>query len=335
MIISTKNSAGDRLRRRELRIRQLEQDRDEREGLVFDRVPRLAEIKGIQSEIGLDLSRLMLRVATFYGKDFEELKSWSLALSAERNQLLAQHRINPSDLEVSWDCVACKNTGWLPPEPAGPDTVHPAEKCSCLIQEEIDDLYRSAGLTGPLREQTFEGFDLSVYPPQDQEYMSKLMTYCREYASDVAQGKSQESLLLTGDVGRGKTFLASAIGNVVVAQKQNVVYFTLSEFMALLRMVRLDDDMEYRAGVQRLLEATLIILDDLGAEKVTEFVAQELFNIINHRMNRSLPMVVSTNLTPDQIEADYGARIASRLLNGFEGLHLVGDDIRRVRRRRS
>lgn len=83
-----------------------------------------------------------------------------------------------------------------------------------------------------------------------------------------------------------------------------------------------------------MLDADLIVLDDLGAEKVTEFVAQELFTIINHRINRMLPMIVSTNLTPAEIEESYGQRIASRLLFGFEALPLRGEDVRRVLRRR-
>lgn len=334
MIISLRSLASNRGKRRELRIRELEQERDAREGAIFDRIPRLGEIKAIQSEIGLELARLMLRVPTRYKKGFDELQAWSLELSQERKQLLKQHGIDPALLEVQWDCPACKNTGWLPPEEAGPDTVRPPEKCHCLIQEEIDDMYQAAGLAGPLREQTFDRFDLTVYPQPDREYMRKLRDYCRHYADEIAAGTQKESLLLMGDVGRGKTFLSSAIANVAVAAKRSVVYFTFSQFLEFARTARLDDDNDYRQSVQRLLDADLIVLDDLGSEKLTEFVGQEFFNIINHRMNRSLPMVISTNMHPSEIQDAYGARIASRLLNGFDSLMLKGEDVRWVLRRR-
>lgn len=52
------------MRRREARIRQLEQERDERERAIFQRIPRLQEIKALQSEIGLDVARLYLRAPT-------------------------------------------------------------------------------------------------------------------------------------------------------------------------------------------------------------------------------------------------------------------------------
>ncbi|HYF90628.1 MAG TPA: ATP-binding protein [Symbiobacteriaceae bacterium] len=325
---------SERQRRREARIRQLEQERDAREREIFARVPELAWIKDLQAEIGLDLARLLLKTRTKFGKSFEELKAWSLELSAQRDSMFLQHKIDPADLEMHWDCPDCQNTGWLPAEPAGPDTVLPPKKCRCLIQEEFDDLYRASGLVGPMREQTFAKFETTVYPAQDRDYMAKLMRYCKQFAESVTRGEAVESLLLMGDVGRGKTFLSSAIANVVVSARKTVVYLTFSEFLDLVRMHKFDDDEVYQEGVQRLMDVDLLILDDLGAEKVTEFVAQELFTIINHRMNRKAPMVASTNLGPAELEETYGSRIASRLLNGFDACLLKGQDVRKVLRER-
>lgn len=334
MIISTRSLAIERSRRREARIRQLEQERDDRETAVFSQVPRLAEVKELKAEIGLDLARVLLKAPTRFQKSLSELREWSRQLDAEREALLRQHHIDPADLEVKWDCPRCQNTGWLPAQLEGSVMVKPARKCSCLLREEIEDLYRSAGITGPLREQTFDHFDLTVYPPPDRDHMARVVQLCRRFAEKVAEGTQEESLLLTGDVGRGKTFLASAIANVAVAAHRSVVYFTFSEFMDLIRLSKVESDEEYRDGVQRLLDADLIVLDDLGAEKVTEFVAQELFTIINHRLNRQLPMVVSTNLTAAEIEEAYGSRIASRLLYASEFVPLRGEDVRLVLRRR-
>lgn len=333
MIASLRDLTSERAKRREARIRQLQQERDEREAAIFAAIPRLAEISRLQSEIGLDVARLYLKAPTQFHKSFEELREWSLRLSAEREELLRRHHIDPAELEVHWDCPACKNTGWIR-EPAIDGTVSPPRKCSCLIQEEIEDLYQAAGLTGPLRHQTFDRFDLSVYPPGDREYMARVLNECRRFAEAVAAGEASDSLLLQGDAGLGKTFLASAIGNAAVAAHRSVVYFTFSEFMDLVRLQKLEDSGDFREGIQRLLDADLIVLDDLGAEKVTEFVAQELFNLINQRLNRQQPMVVSTNLQPNEVADAYGERIASRLLYGFEALQLRGRDVRMVLRLR-
>ena len=332
MMTSLSDMTSERMRRREARIRQLEQERDEREAAIFRRIPRLAEIKEVQAEIGLDLARLYLNRPTRFRMTFAELRDWSLRLSREREALLRQHGIDPHELEVHWDCPACRNTGWIR-EVGDGEEVSPPRKCACLIQEEIEDLYRAAGLTGPLREHTFDRFDLTVYPPEYQKHNAGVLADCRRFAESAASGNARTSLLLQGPVGLGKTFLACAIGNRVIAAGKTVGYFTLSEFIDLIRTQKFDEDRS--SAMQPLLEADLIILDDLGAEKVTDFVAQELFNLINLRLNRQLPMVASTNLLPEELEDTYGERIASRLLYGFEALTLKGSDVRKVLRRRS
>ncbi len=338
MIVTMRLSLSDmtieRAKRREARIRQLEQERAEREAAIFARLPRLAEIKALQAEIGLDLARLYLKRPTRFKMTFEELREWSLRLSQEREEILRRHGIDPRELEVHWDCPECQNTGWIRDTEAG-DTVSPPRKCRCLIQEEIEDLYRVAGLTGPLREQTFDRFDLTVYPPENRKHNAGVLADCRRFAEEVADGRCRRSLLLQGGVGLGKTFLASAIGNHAIAARKTVLYFTLAEFIDLIRAEKFDDEADFREAAQRLLEVDLIILDDLGAEKATEFVAQELFNLINVRLNRQMPMVVSTNLRAAELQDTYGERIASRLLFGFEALTLEGEDVRRVLRLRA
>lgn len=332
MITSTRSLAIERVRRREQRIRDLQRERDQREYAIFQEIPRLAEIKALQAEISFDMARLVLKRDVRGQLSFEQLRDRGGQLTAERDQLLQVHGYTAEDLEVTWDCWDCRNTGWLSPAPTESGQVTPAQKCHCLIQEEIEDTYRAAGLTGHLRNHTFSKFWLDVYPAADQAYMSEVLAGCKTFAERVADGRQQESLLLLGDVGLGKTFLASAIANEAVKAKRTVVYFTLSEFLDLVRLMKFEDDGDYREGIQRLMDADLMILDDLGAEKVTDFVAQELFHVINHRINHERPMVISTNLRPQEIAQSYGERIASRLLGGFDAYALRGKDVRWVLR---
>jgi DNA replication protein DnaC len=330
MHTSIRSLRADRMRQREARIRQLQQERDARESAMMGRLPRLAEIRTIQAEIGMDLARLMLGRPTQLGNSIDDLHARSKELTEERESLLKRHGFNLNDLEVWWDCPDCQNTGWLPAVVMPEGTVLPQEKCSCLRREEMEDLVQFAGLTGPLREQTFVRFDLSVYPLEDRRYTEQVLRYCEEFAERVVRGAQEESLLLVGDVGRGKTFLASAIGNVALEAGRTVVYVTFGEFLDLIRLHKFDDQEAYMAGIQRLYDADLIILDDLGAEKATDFAIQELFTLINTRMNRRRPMVVSSNLKPEEFQETYGDRISSRLLNGFEVLGLRGHDVREV-----
>lgn len=328
--------ADERMKRREARLRQLQRERDEREAAIFARAPRLGEIKHELVQIGLDLARIALRLPGRLGLDATALNARGRALMEERRILLQSYRIDPNDLEVHWGCPACQDSGWIKPviDP-GQDTVAPPAKCHCLIREEIEDLYRFSGLTRPMQDQVFERFDLNVYPPEVREDNAFIRDRCLQFARDVVAGREVDNLLLMGDVGRGKTFLATAIANHVLQQHKVAVYFTFPEFLDLLRRRRWDnEDEDGGAGMRRLLESDLLILDDLGAEKLTEFVGQELFNVLNQRINQRKPLVVSTNLAFGDLEECYGRRISSRLIGTSEVLRLEGDDVRLVIRRR-
>lgn len=320
------NLSAERIRRREERRRRRQEERDQREAAIFARIPRLAEIKAEMAALGLQLARQALRLRP---GDGEELVARGQALSRERAELLHRHGIDPAELEVHWDCPDCQDTGWIQPrvEP-GQDVTTLPRKCHCLLQEEIEDLYRVSGLTKPMQEQTFDRFDLTLYPPAVQGYMEDILTRCREFAQGIIAGEKVTNLLLMGGVGLGKTFLATAIANEVLVHHKVAVYFTFPELVDVLRRQRLEDDEAGRWGMQRLLESDLLILDDLGAEKPTDFVAEQLFNVLNYRINRQLPWVISTNLTPDDLGEVYGDRIHSRLIGLSDVLILRGNDVR-------
>ena len=79
---------------------------------------------------------------------------------------------------------------------------------------------------------------------------------------------------------------------------------------------------------EMLLSCDLLILDDLGAEFSTSFTVAALYNIINSRINAGLPVIISTNLTPTELEAKYTQRITSRIIGCYTSLIFCGRDIR-------
>lgn len=327
--------SDERSRRREARIRALQAERAARVEAIFARLPRLREISEQMTRLGLEMARLALRQTGSNGRTGADLAERGVALQRERQAVLAEHGIDPHDLEVHWDCPDCRDTGWQePPVAPGQESAAPPRKCHCLLQEEIDDLFEFSGLSRPQREQIFAAFDLTLYPQADRPNMEMVLAECRRFAADLAAGRPTDNLLLMGEVGLGKTFLASAIVNEVVAQRKVAVYFTFPEFTDLLRRERFSNNEDRGAALQRLLDTDLLVLDDLAAEKVSDWVAQELFNVLNHRINRGLPLVVSTNLTLAELSDLYGDRIYSRLIGSSDVLRLSGQDVRLLLRRR-
>lgn len=318
--------AHERKRRWEDRRRIKEIQRQERERLLFDRLPRLAAILDEERRLVFQMAQAMLRRST----DIARIQEQGQALTAERAAILQRSGIAPDELEMQYDCPACKDTGWIEPDWApGKETVTPAVKCECLRREEVEDLYKASGLTGPLRNMSFQNFDLKLFPAEGRRYMSEVLSACRQFARDAARGAQMGGLLLYGDVGTGKTFLATAIANEVLAAGRSVIYATWAEYLDVIRLWRLSDDLEERTALHQLLDSHLVVLDDLGTEKVTEFVGQELFNLINHRLNNHLPTVISSNLPLKEIEEIYGSRVASRLIYMYQTIEFRGADLRR------
>ena len=77
-----------------------------------------------------------------------------------------------------------------------------------------------------------------------------------------------------------------------------------------------------------IMEADLMIIDDLGTEFATSFTSSELFNIINSRILEKKPVIISTNLSLNDIKEKYGERISSRIIGGYGIYKFEGEDIR-------
>lgn len=253
-------------------------------------------------------------------------------LAAERDRLLEQNGFGRNWLEVWWDCEKCQDTGVV--EHRHYDgTFEPATTCDCELKGELDDILQSSGLVGPLGEQTFDAWDPLLVPERDRPVMIKTHQYCYAYAQEVAAGKADRGLLILGGVGLGKTFMCAAITHLVASFRKPVAYFTMADMMDFARRTKFDrEGGDSLQAYLRVLESALIVIDDLGQERVTDFTAEELFSVINFRINRGLPFVISTNLTPDELDDRYGERIASRLFGFCDVLRFVGEDVRKTKR---
>lgn len=115
------------------------------------------------------------------------------------------------------------------------------------------------------------------------------------------------TLILAGTVGGGKTHAAYAVGHHAVNQGLYVEAITVHDLMEALRP---DGDAGVRMSVNA---ADLLVLDDLGATKATEFAQQELTALIDRRLNHGLRQVVTTNATATVLAEVWGTRLTDRL----------------------
>lgn len=148
------------------------------------------------------------------------------------------------------------------------------------------------------------------------------------------------ALILTGAVGTGKTYAAVAAAEVV---GQIPLFVPVVELLDALRPG--GDPGRFNAGGSvatmgeakyvhfgRTLERSLLILDDLGAERPTDWTAERLYALVNRRWMEQQPTIVTTNVNPawPELAEAFGDRVLSRLADGATILRLTGEDRRRA-----
>ena len=181
---------------------------------------------------------------------------------------------------------------------------------------------RSVGLTDPvLRKHTFEN-DLG-YNPKQMEMAKRFVQHWDEFKKDSM------GLLLWGPVGTGKSFIAGCIANALLDQGVPVMMTNFARLLNKLTDLYAGDRNAY---IDSFNSFPLLIIDDLGVERNSEFAREQVFSVIDSRYRSQLPLIVTTNLTPEQMrnpEDLARARIYDRVLERCTPIRVDGQNIRK------
>lgn len=158
------------------------------------------------------------------------------------------------------------------------------------------------------------------------EQVREVRRYVQRIDENLDAGRG---LWLWGDVGTGKTTLAMLASQAALEAGRSVVIHSLPRLLNLIR-----NAIESEAGMvgflERLTAVDLLHIDDLGAENTTDWVLEQLYSIINTRYEDERAMIVTTNLTFEELLEQLGERTVSRLVAICgDPLMLYGDDKRR------
>ena len=159
----------------------------------------------------------------------------------------------------------------------------------------------------------------------------------------VKSGTEAQGLYLAGQVGTGKTHTAwSAVGHWCLSagimpytpRTQGVEgWSTAGPSIIFTRMTDLLDDLRpgdgSRQRVRDCQNAKLLVIDDIGAEKASEWTAERLYTIVDHRYANCLPLMVTSNIPPAKLTDQTGDRTASRLAEMCQVVAMTGTDRRR------
>ena len=184
-------------------------------------------------------------------------------------------------------------------------------------KKEVKRLRRASLMDVRLEDATFDTFERTKFNAQN-------MDICRRYVERFDEMvKANQGLLFWGGVGTGKTFAAACIANELMNRGVPAI---MTSFIRLIDIMR-DGGEETDRLMNRVISCKLLILDDLGAERNTSFAMEKVFDVIDRRYQRRLPMVITTNLTYDEM-ASTEDRIYDRILEVCYPMQWSGPSMR-------
>ncbi|MEG1427873.1 MAG: ATP-binding protein [Oscillospiraceae bacterium] len=281
------------------------------------------EAKQIRSQIQTTGSRAAVAVVRGgdVRKELTQLKEINLRLQEEFRQILSGTNLRETDITPQYTCKKCADSGYVD-----------GFLCSCLKDELKKICYEELNRITPLEISGFDTFSLEYFKsyPQDQrKIMESIFSYCKKYAEDFSL--TSPNLLFQGRTGLGKTHLSLAIAKSAIEKGYGVIYGSVHNFAVSIEKERFDS-MEDTDTSSLLSSCDLLLLDDLGTEFTSSYTVSVIYNIINARIMRKLPTIISTNLTTEELQKRYSERLISRLFGSYNRLGFVGRDIRAVKK---
>jgi DNA replication protein DnaC len=222
----------------------------------------------------------------------------------------------------------CDGSGWI----VGPEET--ARPCDCRRRR--IERARVSGLRGTLPKR-YRGVSFDRPPVSDMAHdpnpntratVRHVQDFCQSIDERLDSG---DGAWLMGDVGTGKTSLAMVVSKTAMEAGRTVAVYSMPGLLARIRRTYDTDSGEegYLSFFDRLTSVDLLHIDDLGAEKRTDWVLEQLYAIVDRRYSEERSMVVTTNLSDVDLAEQIGKRTVSRLIEMCgDPLPLYGADKR-------
>ena len=196
------------------------------------------------------------------------------------------------------DCKACGGTGWTV---SARDGVSSAERCDCVAESKAEQMERNAQIPENYQRASFENFLLPDDNPTARRGLSDVMLavsgFTRVYPKNPKPG-----LLLVGPPGTGKTHLAVAALRLLLARGHEGIFFDYQNLLERIRAAYNETlGTSTREAYRNALETEILLLDDLGAHRVTDWVEDTVTSIVTYRYNHRKPLIATTNLVDPDI----------------------------------
>ncbi len=202
---------------------------------------------------------------------------------------------------VAATCEICGGTGWKIVEKAG---LSGAERCICAAETRARILKENTNIPPNYEDATLDNFKIPRDNPTARTGLGTVLMQVRSFVREFP-ASDRPGLLLVGGTGTGKTHLAVAALKAIIDKGHEGLFF---DYQNLLDRIRSGYDSAAgasdREAYRSALEAEVLLLDDLGSHRVTDWVEDTVTSIITYRCNHRKPLIATTNV-PDENQIDY------------------------------
>jgi DNA replication protein DnaC len=215
----------------------------------------------------------------------------------------------------------CDGSGWLLDEES--DFARPCE-CREIRINRASSRRIGSGIPKRFRSVSLDANPLHDLPPE-------ITRQVRHFIADIDKNLDRgRGFWFYGTVGTGKTSLAMVISKGAIEAGRSVAIYSMPSLLADIRATYEEGSgRSYIDLFRRLSQVDLLHIDDVGAEKTTEWVLEQLYAIVNERWQQQRSMLVTTNLTDrDRLREQLGDRTVSRLTEMCATIPIMGRDLR-------
>lgn len=281
------------------------------------------DIKNIKSTHKVDYTNRLVKALSIpeFSKAYEEREKIAMQidknskLGIEDSSLICKRKVqskilfdliksNNLDLTIHHSCPKCKDNG-----------VVNDKYCSCVIDRYIEYLKANSNIYPKYKTASLDLMpkDVNLYP--QIEVFNIITNILDQTLFNDFNSDKPLVFLLSGDVGVGKTYFASAVANKLMDKAISSAYVSSNELAE--NIVNKQFNKEYNSSLYNyLFETECLIIDDLGTENnINSITLPAILSIIDSRINNNLVTFVTTNVKIDNISKIYGERLASRLLD--------------------
>ena len=278
----------------------------------------------------------MLKVGIFKNDEdtensIEELEKEIEQLEAHYHELLRKHDIPLDYKEPDWDCEKCHDTGRIYRN--GKYLI-----CSCSKNDLRKSKQKQGNLPQHLRNATFNNANLNYYETDlktdsgmnYRENAQKIYSLASSFVNNYQSQQHSRGLIIEGPIGSGKSYLLGCIANALIDRGIQFRYIVYSDLLQKIRSSYNQNNPENdeKQILSTVQDIPVLLIDDLGTEKATEFASSTLYQIIDHRYREEKPIILSTNYSIKNLKNRFpvmGERIFQRLLEMNKYLELAGN----------